>query len=127
MTLTFKNFQFNVIGLNVIGYEVNQEWWESKYSNPQFIQLQYVDPSKKTSLNSNSALLFCYFNNGPAFREYVKEYTGKLIFIIGPGYGKGRHTDPDPFNPNFEDKTWSLYDYQEVRNSKDFIAAYVKI
>lgn len=81
---------------------------------------------EETFLNSNYALLFCYFNNGPAFLDYISNYKGDVVFIIGPGKGKGRHTDPEPFKANFGDITWRLHAYQEVKNSKDFIAVYVK-
>lgn len=109
------------------GYEVNQEWWDSKYSNPQFIKLNYFSlPLDNNSLNADCALLFCYFNNGPAFREYVKFFKGKVVFIIGPGKGKGRHTDPQPFLNSFEDIHLRLDSYQEVKDSKDFIAVYIR-
>lgn len=111
--------------MDVIGYEINREWWTSKYSVPMFINLIYSDNSVK--LNSKHALLFCYFNNGRAFREYIQNYDGNLIFIIGPGKGRGTHTDPQPFQPNFENNEWILNDYQEVKDSKDFIAAYIKM
>lgn len=82
--------------------------------------------SEKNNLNSNYALLFCYFNNGPAFLEYINDYEGNVVFIIGPGIGKGRHTDPEPFKANFGDVAWRLHAYQEVKSSKDFIAVYTK-
>ncbi|XP_018576582.1 uncharacterized protein LOC108915102 [Anoplophora glabripennis] len=114
-------------GFDVTGYEINKAWWESKYSNPKFIKLNYQEESlEENCLNSNYALLFCYFNNGPAFLEYINTYEGNVVFIIGPGKGKGRHTDPEPFGANFGSFRWRLYGYQEVKNSKDFIAVYVK-
>lgn len=111
----------------MIGYEVNEEWWKSKYSCPQFIELNYSpDTPDPSMLNPNYALLFCYFNNRPAFNEYIKCYKGNMIIIIGPGEGKGRHTDPEPFNPNFYSDDWILDDYEEIKNSRDFIAIYVR-
>lgn len=89
--------------------------------------MNYVDNSvEDASLNSKYALLFCYFNNGTAFRDYIQNYEGNIVFIIGPGEGKGHHTDPEPFKTNFGTNNWKLYDYQEVKDSKDFIAVYIK-
>ncbi|RZC39230.1 uncharacterized protein BDFB_001580 [Asbolus verrucosus] len=114
-------------GLPVIGYEVNKEWWMSKYCNPHFIELNFPSlPPTEDILDPSYALLFCYFNNGPAFRDYVNCYNGDLIFIIGPGEGAGRHTDPEPFKPEFGGSKWTLCELQEVRDTKDFIAAYVR-
>ncbi|KAJ8923917.1 hypothetical protein NQ315_006693 [Exocentrus adspersus] len=114
-------------GFQVVGYEINKDWWDSKYSNPKFIKLNYCEtPLEKTNLNTDYALMFCYFNNGPAFSEYLNIYKGNLVIIIGPGKGNGRHTDPEPFKANFRDIKWKLHGYQEVKNSKDFIAVYVK-
>lgn len=106
---------------------MNEEWWASRYSNPQFIKLNFPNqPPTSEILISNYALLFCYFNDGEAFRDYIRCYKGDLVFIIGPGPGAGRHTDPEPFNPNFGSNHWNLYKSQEVRDTRDFIAAYVR-
>lgn len=102
---------------------MNQTWWQSKYSGPKFIQLQF---NNNHILYSNFALIFCYFNDGKAFKQYVRSYEGNLIFIVGPGDGSGRHTNPEPFSPDFENSGWHLKDYQEVKDTKDFIAVYVK-
>lgn len=116
-----------VLGFVVTGYEINKDWWESKYSNPKFINLNYCEGSpEKDSFNSNYALLFCYFNNGPAFLDYINTYEGNVVFIIGPGKDRGRHTDPQPFKANFGSVKWRLHGYQEVKDTKDFIAVYVK-
>nr|XP_023030258.1 uncharacterized protein LOC111518135 [Leptinotarsa decemlineata] len=113
-------------GLHVIGYEINREWWTSKYSNPQFIKLQYCEKIQEGMFNSNHVLLFCYFNNKVAFQDYIRAYKGNLVLIIGPGNGKGRHTDPEPFDPDFGSTRWTLKDYNEVKDSKDFIAVYTR-
>lgn len=110
----------------MIGYEINKEWWQSKYSNPQFIELIYPDIPLSENLSGNYALLFCYFNNGPAFHDYVEHYDGNVIFIIGPGKGRGTHTDPQPFSPNFKCNNWILFNSIEVKNSKDFVAVYIR-
>lgn len=83
-------------------------------------------PPSEELLPSNHALMFCYFNSGDAFREYVKHYHGLVIFIIGPGPGRGTLTNPQPFSADFGSKEWQLYANQEVKDSKDFIAVYVR-
>nr|CAI5823481.1 unnamed protein product [Callosobruchus analis] len=114
-------------GLTVVGYEVNREWWESKYSVPSFIKMKYCSqPPDESALNPEYALLFCYFNNALAFLDYIRVYRGRVVIIVGPAEGKGHHTDPAPFDVQFEDGTWKLFKFQEVKDSKDFIAIYVK-
>lgn len=113
-------------GVAVTGYEINEEWWKSKYSNPKFVELRFAEPfpQKCPSVAKEQALMFCYFNNHEAFVTYLAKYRGRLVFIIGPGEGRHTHTDPDPFKPNFESSDWALVDSQEIRNSKDYIAVY---
>lgn len=74
--------------------------------------------------DTSTALLFCYFNNRPAFNDYLKHFKGDVIIIIGPGIGKNVHTDPKPFNDVSDE--WELFRSQEVRKSADFIAVYNK-
>ncbi|XP_049870580.1 uncharacterized protein LOC126370002 [Pectinophora gossypiella] len=117
-------------GLPVSGVEVDGVWWQCKYAPPTFIPLLLTSPALDKDIvnllqNSHStALLFCYFNNRPAFEEYLKHYSGDVLIIIGPGDGKGVHTDPKPFGDL--DENWKLYKWQEVRSSQDFIAVYCK-
>ncbi|CAG9860099.1 unnamed protein product [Phyllotreta striolata] len=114
-------------GVPVVGYEINKEWWESKYSNPKFIKLNYVEDNE-VSLNPAYALLFCYFNDKHAFQQYVRNYKGDLVLIIGPGKGSLKHTEPEPFNADFgcTKSKWILYNSEEVKNTNDFIAVYVR-
>lgn len=71
-----------------------------------------------------NCLLFCYFNNRKAFDNYLKHFRGNVLVIIGPGEGKYVHTDPKPFdNIGLE---WELNKWEEVRNSQDFIAIYLR-
>ncbi|XP_046967431.1 uncharacterized protein LOC124535300 [Vanessa cardui] len=115
-------------GYHVTGIEVDGAWWRCKYAPPTFVPIvftgQKLDESIITLLENSSqiALLFCYFNNGPAFKEYLDKFAGKVLIIIGPGDGKGVHTDPRPFGDVPEE--WILHDSQEVENSKDYIAVY---
>lgn len=71
--------------------------------------------------------MFCYFNDGDVFQQYIKEFSGRLVIIIGPGPGRGTHTNPTPFSPDFGDSCeWKLLDSQEIGKTKDFIAIYLK-
>ncbi|KAJ9599321.1 hypothetical protein L9F63_010188 [Diploptera punctata] len=113
-------------GLDVIGVEVNREWWESRYAVRNFIPLLYADESQENNViaNKKSALLFCYFNNGSAFSKYMQQFGGNCLIIIGPGEGRWTHTDPTPFDIKLEN--WKLQAFQEVQTTKDFIAIYTK-
>lgn len=112
--------------LQVEGFEINEEWWRSRYAYPCFINLKFPEFPLKKIFNKDHALLFCYFNNGSAFQEYVKSYTGNAVIIIGPAYGNGRHTDPQPFNVHFPSSNWKLQCNKEVKQTKDFIAFYIR-
>ncbi|CAK1579038.1 unnamed protein product [Parnassius mnemosyne] len=115
-------------GFPVSGIEIDGAWWHCKYAPPTFIPLILTTPTLNSSTISllrdakSVALLFCYFNNGPAFAEYIKHYSGPVIVIIGPGCGKGVHTDPTPFEDLGEE--WKMYRSQEIRDSQDYIAIY---
>ncbi|XP_063373716.1 uncharacterized protein LOC134661525 [Cydia amplana] len=116
-------------GLPTSGIEVDGAWWRCKYAPPTFIPLLFTAPTLDKDIirllhSSTTALLFCYFNNRPAFEEYLRNFTGKVLIIIGPGDGKGVHTDPRPFGDVGEE--WTLLKSQEVRSSFDFIAVYLR-
>lgn len=49
-----------------------------------------------------------------------------MIIIIGPHDGSGRHTDPQPYNVDFGDSKWEVVAHQEIKNTKDFIAIYLR-
>lgn len=71
--------------LQVIGVEVNQPWWSSKYSVPNFIPLNYIENNiVQVDGGRWNALMFCYFNNGEAFRSYVRnfEYVFQCFFFV---------------------------------------------
>ncbi|XP_068622921.1 uncharacterized protein [Battus philenor] len=115
-------------GLPVSGVEVDGAWWHCKYAPPTFIPLILTTPNiddNTTNLlrdSMSTALMFCYFNNGPAFFQYISKYSGSVLVIIGPGYGKGVHTDPSPFDDLGPE--WKPYKLQEIRDSNDYIAIY---
>lgn len=127
----FRFFKgFLIAGIKVIGLEVDGAWWDCKYAPKAFIPLHLAkfhledDPVTQNLFKAqNQALLFCYFNNGPAFEDYVKYFDSDMIFIIGPGEGRNTHTNPTPFDPNLGAE-WKLTNSQEVRDTKDFIAVY---
>lgn len=53
-------------------------------------------------------------------------FSGIIVIIIGPNEEAGRHTDPQPFAPDFGSTEWCLDQFQEIKNSKDFIAIYIR-
>lgn len=122
-------------GINVYGIETDKPWWDSIYSIKPFIELNFLESDltseflKKSVCRNdwNFALLFCYFNNRKAFLEYMKMYKGNCVIIIGPGEGRYTYTDPDPFQPQFDDNDkWMLQSFCEIGSTKDFIVVYAK-
>ena len=71
------------VQLRVRGYEVNRSWWEGANSIPHFIDIQYCDELEDRScpLPSNSALMFCYFNNLEYFHRYLDQYKGSVLSL----------------------------------------------
>ncbi|XP_038221630.1 uncharacterized protein LOC119839438 [Zerene cesonia] len=118
-------------GISVSGIEVDGTWWKCRYAPPTFIDLLITSPVLEKDTNTiealkncyNTALLFCYFNDGYAFSNYLEHFSGNVLIIIGPDKD-GVHTNPKPFE-DINDE-WKLYAAQEVRDSKDFIAIYCK-
>jgi hypothetical protein len=114
--------------------EYDGGWWTSKYCPGTFIKLSFTDGMDVTSkmlteaadAQSHSfAMLFCYFNNGPAFRDYVRHYQGDYILLIGPKDGVGRHTNPLPFSVEFENvNEWQRVDWMEFGDNQDVVVFY---
>ncbi|XP_067006503.1 uncharacterized protein [Anabrus simplex] len=113
----------SVTGLQVQGLEVDRSWWESPYSPPTFIPLHYADEDDVVC-SPQTALLFCYFNNRPAFLNYVASFTGKCVVVIGPDEGSGRHTDPQPFDSQLHDMGWTVQSATKIQNTVDYIVIY---
>ncbi|XP_017886313.1 uncharacterized protein LOC108628730 [Ceratina calcarata] len=118
-------------GSEVIGVELDRSWWRSKYSPPVFLtDVIFVlgNESNDRFLSGKYALLFCYFNNGAAFRDYIENYKGNLILVIGPKPGENRWTDPMPFDlKKFHDHGWKLTCERKMERTRDYITAYTKI
>lgn len=82
-----------------MGYEIDQGWWESKYSPPTFwSDVICIDPKQLPSFEPSFALLFCYFNDVAAFERYLNAFEGNCVVLIGPDETeKERYCDPLPF------------------------------
>ncbi|XP_043601747.1 uncharacterized protein LOC122576043 [Bombus pyrosoma] len=116
-------------GLNVTGVEVNRSWWCSKYSPPLFLKnIVFISENNKNNffLSEKYALLFCYFNNSSAFCDYIENYKGNLIFVIGPKSNENRWTDPMPFDEKFNEYGWKLIGEKEMDRTNDYITVYNK-
>lgn len=102
-----------VTGVVVAGIEKDENWWRSKYAKKTYIPMVFADALTNVAENQGQptwqAMMFCYFNNGVAFREYVKHFKGHYVIIAGPIEGKGIHTDPLPFSAKFPaDQNWEF-------------------
>ncbi|XP_034951209.1 uncharacterized protein [Chelonus insularis] len=116
------------LNCDVIGVEADQCWWSSKYSPPCFLSKIIFCDRKNPSVNipTNYAILFCYFNNGQAFENYLKIYQGNVILIIGPNEGQNRYTDPLPFDVKFDKLGWKLSRMRKLDNNTDCITVYTR-
>lgn len=89
------------------------------------------DEESLDKLNNNAenhndfGLLFCYFNNSNAFNNYVDNYKGNVIVIIGPKEGQNVYTEPLPWKPMFRNsEEWNLNSQKSMGNGRDLIAFY---
>ncbi|XP_071451268.1 uncharacterized protein [Hetaerina americana] len=135
-------------GIHVEGLEVDAPWWSSRHAPPCFLpenQRHLLGPEETLSedIPEDVALLFCYFNNEPAFNQYMNQYLGHCLIIIGPaGVGDtfpqkdlvegnsgeiakgGRHCNPRPFSIK---QPWVLSAAHNVSTSPgDYIAVYTR-
>lgn len=116
-------------GLDVIGIELDSSWWHSKYAPTLFLEnIIFIDEKKgrDLSIQKNYSILFCYFNNGEAFSNYMNNYEGNLLFVIGPAEGQQRSTDPLPFDEKFTRYNWKLLAKRLIMTSKDYITVYTR-
>ncbi|XP_071563677.1 uncharacterized protein [Temnothorax nylanderi] len=112
-------------GLDVVGIELDSSWWNSKYSPPQFLKnIIFIENKSNFQVPKRYAMLFCYFNNCAAFCNYIENYKGNLIFVIGPAQGNNCTTDPLPFDEKFEKYNWKLIKQKKLVCSNDYITAY---
>lgn len=96
------------LGLPVLGFELDSDWWRSKYSPPQFwAQVQCVSPEALPVCDTRFALLFCYFSNEKAFQKYLADYSGPCVVLIGPDGDPRRFCDPPPFYLK-DDPQWRI-------------------
>jgi len=112
--------------LRVIGYEVNRSWWEGDHSVPHFIDIHYVDEmeGKKCVIPSDSAIMFCYFNNLEYFTSYLNSYQGPCVILIGPTSKANRHCDPEPLYLA-ESNEWRLENKMRL-DGDDLVAIYIR-
>lgn len=115
-------------GLDVIGIELDSSWWNSKYSPPQFLKnIIFIEQaSVNFQVPKRYAMLFCYFNNSIAFRNYIENYKGNLILVIGPVQENNCTTDPLPFDKKFEEYNWKLINKKKLAYSNNYVTAYTK-
>lgn len=115
-------------GLDVMGIELDSAWWNSKYSPPKFLKdIIFIEgTSTNFQIPKRYAMLFCYFNNNIAFCNYIENYKGNLILVIGPMQGNNCTTDPLPFDDKFEKYNWKLIDKKKLLRSNNYITAYTK-
>ncbi|XP_058449153.1 uncharacterized protein LOC131429120 [Malaya genurostris] len=90
-------------GIHISGVELDERWWRSKYATKTYIPLVFAETQCNVIQGQPlwDSIMFCYFNNGPAFCEYMDNFNGKYVIIVGPRDGQGIHTDPLPSRVNF--------------------------
>lgn len=106
---------------------MDSSWWNSKYSPPQFLKnIAFVENrSTNFQVPRKYAMLFCYFNNGEAFHDYMENYKGNLVLVIGPE-GDNCTTDPLPFDTKFKEYNWKLIKERKLMYSNNYITVYSK-
>lgn len=132
------------------GLERDRAWWTSAYSPKTFIELSFIQQEEaitsetlhraaatasdsfdldKSEKANQFALLFCYFNDKPAFDEYVRAFDGPLIVLVGPEACSGTVTDPQPLNPQFEKSETHFWTIETIINidSFNYMAVYRRI
>lgn len=117
--------------------EVDRTWWTSSYAVKNFIKLSFVDSDTVLdaeflkccceATNWDFSLLFCYFNNRNAFLQYLSDFKGYWVIIIGPVPSSNIHTDPSPSETEFylKDAVWKCSFSMNFANG-DVVAFYTK-
>lgn len=118
-------------GLDVIGVELKDSWWMSKFHPTIFIPVEFASSplaegfSQQDCFNGfRKVLLFCYFNNSVAFNEYLRQFNAEYVIIIGPRDNVGLHTDPMPLSPDFNDPRWTICDCRYLQDQLNVICIY---
>ncbi|XP_063707183.1 uncharacterized protein LOC134836008 isoform X2 [Culicoides brevitarsis] len=118
-------------GMEVKGIEVDEFYWNSKNARKPFIDLEFARRQVGCSFLGevcarlpSYGLLFSYFNNPRAFKDYARYFIGNVIVIIGPKMLKDgqqkKHSDPMPEAPGWEnEKQWTKAWSKEIGNEKD--------
>lgn len=129
-----SRFEITFQGVKITGLEVDRNWWTRQ---KPFIPLKFLEPDQEItsqflldtclSRNWNFSLLFCYFNNRPAFNQYVESFKGNFVIIIGPAENTLRYTEPLPLDKEFQaNEKFKLIHVSEFGNNRDLIAIYEK-
>ncbi|XP_043230020.1 translation initiation factor IF-2-like isoform X2 [Amphibalanus amphitrite] len=89
-------------GIEVIGYEVDRAWWQGRYGVKPFIEHIYIDEVKTRHVPAGSVLMTCYFHSWECWNQYLAEFRGDIVIVIGPDtndhvtFPEPRHLLSDP-------------------------------
>ncbi|XP_066599591.1 uncharacterized protein [Prorops nasuta] len=126
----FEWLFYKSTGTTVIGVELDELWWCSRYAPLRFLEdILFLEENDINNFKvpKKYALFFCYFNNKDAFCTYINNYKGQLVIVIGPNAEKDRTADPLPFDDKFTQFGWELFKWRRMITSQDYIAVYRKI
>ncbi|XP_037088358.1 uncharacterized protein LOC119108918 [Pollicipes pollicipes] len=82
-------------GIEVVGYEVDRAWWQGRYGVKPFIEHIYIDEVKTRHVPEGSVLMTCYFHSWEGWRQYLAEFRGDVVIVIGP-HTNDHLTFPEP-------------------------------
>ena len=82
-------------GIEVIGYEVDRAWWQGRYGVKPFIEHIYIDEVKTRHVPEGSVLMTCYFHSWQCWNQYLAEFRGDIVIVIGP-HTNDHLTFPEP-------------------------------
>lgn len=118
-------------GLPVTGVELKDSWWMSKFHPRIFVPIEFTNSPIDTEFSDRQCfsghypvLVFCYFNNGKAFNEYLSCFCAKTLILIGPKDNVGIHTDPMPLSPEFTQPGWTFEACQYMEDNVNVICIY---
>ncbi|XP_052860715.1 uncharacterized protein LOC128267820 [Anopheles cruzii] len=119
--------------ISFIGIEVDEDWWSSRYAPTSYIPLTFANNNSGRKVAGvlgvprTDALLFCYFNNGDAFDQYVQSFEGSFVIIVGPRCDRGVHTNPLPMAPGEAFiRRWHLVEHFNVGSEDINCVAFYK-